>query len=99
GWSSDHIIQYVDVNGDSKSDMVMLWNSAGHTFAYVCPSNGISFPVASWGAEIGGTSCGWDPNNIFYYFGNIAGNGKLDIVVFWNNASTNESRVCPADGG
>ncbi|WNF16728.1 FG-GAP-like repeat-containing protein [Microcystis aeruginosa] len=76
--------QFVDVNGDSKQDYVVVWNASGkRTFAtYLGKGDGSfqeHFNTASWG--------GFSPDSTgkdIGQFVDVNGDSKQDYVVVWN---------------
>jgi ribosomal protein L21E len=97
-WNTTSIKNYfVDVNGDSRSDLVRIWKNGESAFAQVNLFNGFGFPEQNWNSSIGG----WNAN-IKDSFVDVNGDGKGDLVRIWPNgesafAQVNRSAGLPPD--
>src|SRR5262249_29070499 len=81
GWDDAWEYFLMDVNGDGKADLVTLYSNNGGRAA-VRLSTGSGFPSTnSWNGSVGG----WDPANIHDVPMDVNGDGRDDLVRFWNN--------------
>ncbi|MHB1845459.1 MAG: FG-GAP-like repeat-containing protein [Deltaproteobacteria bacterium] len=74
GWDDTYYDLPMDVNGDGKTDLVVLWNSGSGASAQVTLSNGTGFQQVS-NNLVGG----WDTTGR-ELVGDINGDGKTDLV-------------------
>ncbi|HZM78956.1 MAG TPA: RHS repeat-associated core domain-containing protein [Candidatus Limnocylindrales bacterium] len=92
GWATSIMDYLVDVNGDSRADLVRIWNN-GDAFAQVNLSNGAGFPAQFFNGPVGG----W--NSSFYnHFADLNGDGKADLIRIWNNGGTAWAQVSLSTG-
>jgi hypothetical protein len=80
------------VNGDKKTDLVVIWDNGGRAYAQVSPSNGTAF-VESSNAAVGA----WSSSNVYLPM-DVNGDGKADLVTVWNNGGTQTALVSMSDG-
>jgi hypothetical protein len=69
----------VDIDGDSKTDIAQLWNNNGQLGINVLKSNGTSF------SSFFSTTFSQGSGNIGFIPADYDGDGKTDIIQFWNN--------------
>jgi hypothetical protein len=93
-WTDSATFVAGDFNGDSRVDIVKLWNDLGLTSSDVYLSDGLQFqsPVAwttrdgGWGSEVKWTADDFD------------GDGRTDLNATWNNGGTNVLTVRRSTG-
>lgn len=93
-WTESGTFVAGDFNGDSRADIVRLWEDLGKTSSEVYLSGGTQFqaPVAwttrdgGWGSEVKWTS------------GDFDGDGRADLNATWNNGGTNVLTVRRSTG-
>ena len=69
-----------DFNGDSKTDLMKLWNDEGQLTSDVHLSNGAAFNIERWATKQGGYS-----NSMKFFVGDFNGDGKTDLMKLWND--------------
>ena len=80
GWNDSTLDYLADVSGDSKADLVRIWDN-GSAFAQVNPSNGTGFPTQTFNGTVGG----WNPGHVYNHLADLNGDGKSDLVRIWDN--------------
>jgi hypothetical protein len=86
----------MDVNGDGKTDLVLIWNNGGVATARTHLSTGSGFGSAS-SATVAGTF-GTMGVNRFWTKGDVNGDGKEDLIMVWNNDGAAYARMCHSTG-
>lgn len=91
GWDTSNVDLLMDVDGDKKDDLVILWND-GDANAQVSLSNGTAFQYASNG-DVGV----WNPSarNLVTDFD---GDGREDLVRFYPNGTSTFAQVWQSNG-
>jgi hypothetical protein len=92
GWDPTYIDLLMDVNGDGKDDLVILWNN-GSTMAQVTLSNGTAFTVASNDS----LDTVWNVSDRFLV-GDINGDGRKDLVRVYANGNSASAQVFLSNG-
>ncbi len=71
-----------DFNGDSRSDVYLLYDDGGSTTSiWSMTSNGTTFsPIKVWTSGIGG----WDANRTKIVSGNFGGDAKYDVALLYD---------------
>lgn len=82
-----------DFNGDGKTDMMKLWNDDAQFTADVHISSGGSFAIQRWATKQGGY---WDDQR--WNVGDFNGDGKTDLMKFWNDGGQFSSDVHLSSG-
>jgi hypothetical protein len=92
GWDPTYVDLVMDVDGDGKRDLVVLWNN-GQTTAQVSTSNGTGF------ARVSNTSLGvtWSTADRFLV-GDVDGNGKQDLVRLHQVGTSTYAQVFVSNG-
>ncbi|MDB6027264.1 MAG: N-acetylmuramoyl-L-alanine amidase [Verrucomicrobiales bacterium] len=86
----------MDINGDGKTDLTMIWNHSGAGDARTCLSTGTGFTVSGDTTVCG--SFGTLGVNRMWSKGDIDGDGKEDLIMIWNNVGDGIARACLTTG-
>ena len=91
GWSvTAHVRKLGDFSGDGKMDIIGF----GENGVRVAKSNGSGFDAAYNAFNFWGNLDGWDPTKHIRDIGDFNGDGKIDIIGFWDN----QTKVRVSDG-
>jgi N-acetyl-anhydromuramyl-L-alanine amidase AmpD len=87
----------MEVNGDGKTDLVLLWNSGGNIVAQYSASTGSGLAPFVNSGNLGG----WGTPGVDRYWlkGDVNGDLKEDFILVWNNAGTASANVLLSNGG
>jgi hypothetical protein len=80
-WNAANRVFVVDADGDGKQDLVTVWPNGSSEYAQVATSNGTAF-VQTSNASIGGSNTAWIDE-----LGDVSGDGKADLLVFWQDTT------------
>jgi hypothetical protein len=74
-----------DFTGDGLADVMALYENGGsHTTAFLFTSNGSRlYPTISWESSVGS----WTKDSGAYVAGDFTGDGKADVMAFYDNGS------------
>jgi hypothetical protein len=92
GWSASNHDLLMDVDGDGRQDLVILWNN-GDTTAQVDLSNGSGF------SQVSNSSLGapWNAADRFLV-GDVTGDGKKDLVRVYVSGASAFAQVLASSG-
>jgi hypothetical protein len=91
GWNTANIDLLMDVDGDKKDDLVVLWNN-GDANAQVSLSTGTAFNYVSNG-DVGV----WDPSSSTLVT-DLDGDGRKDLLRFYQNGTSTFAQVWKSTG-
>lgn len=96
GWNTDFQYHFNDLNADGKADLVVLYEqSPGNAYAQVNLTDGLGYPAQTSNSPVGT----WNPDSRIDRFGDVNGDGRTDLVRFYNGADGDTyAMIRPFDG-